>query len=160
MYKYRISKYNPKYRDENGSYTKDEWTQFSEIGKKINGKILTEKSYLKVEGSYIKILLSFLKENNIFELKITRLQNSKKTKLNEKIIKQNSVYQLKDLEKLFRLNLREEVWCKFKSKDGVSIDFGWDYYVYVGVRSESNKTKKLALKYNLFIEDLPDDFKY
>ena len=33
-----IVKYNPKYYDAKGVYTKDEWTDFSDIGKEFEGE--------------------------------------------------------------------------------------------------------------------------
>ncbi len=35
---WRVTKYNPTFRDENGTYIKDEWTSFSDIGKKVSRK--------------------------------------------------------------------------------------------------------------------------
>jgi hypothetical protein len=36
MYKYRITKYNPIYRDPEGKYTIEDWTAISDIGKVFN----------------------------------------------------------------------------------------------------------------------------
>ena len=39
MKKYRITKYNPIYRDDEGKYLIDEWTSYTDIGKKIGDKL-------------------------------------------------------------------------------------------------------------------------
>lgn len=50
MMNYRISKYNPKYRDEHGIYTRDEWTSISDVGEYFNGYEVTMEEYLDTEN--------------------------------------------------------------------------------------------------------------
>jgi hypothetical protein len=44
----RITKYDPKYRDANGFFTKKEWIASSDIGKVYDGKIFTASDYTAV----------------------------------------------------------------------------------------------------------------
>lgn len=61
MFCWRITKYNPKYRDNNtGYYLKDEWTFYSQIGGEFEGKIFTRKEYLKIEDTYIQSVFLFM----------------------------------------------------------------------------------------------------
>ena len=53
----RITKYDPKNRDHNGWYIRDEWTDYSDIGKSLEGKALTRDEYLQVESAYISSVL-------------------------------------------------------------------------------------------------------
>ncbi|MBI5530527.1 MAG: hypothetical protein HY918_03430 [Candidatus Doudnabacteria bacterium] len=152
MYTYRITKYNPKNRNKNGIYLKDDWTDFSDIGKKINGKIFTLKQYLKVENSYIQTILSFLSGNEILSMRVEKIQNFKKIKYRNKVVKKNQVYKLADLKELLKLVLRGLLWCKFKNKNGCYLDFGGDYYVYIGVLKESSESIIFAKKQKLFVE--------
>lgn len=55
MYKYRISKYNPQYRNEEGCYTKNEWTSYSDIGTIYEGRKFTKEEYLYVEKNIVKL---------------------------------------------------------------------------------------------------------
>ena len=48
-----IVKYNPKYYDIQGVYTKDEWTDFSDVGREFEGKRLSIEEYLVVENNFI-----------------------------------------------------------------------------------------------------------
>ncbi len=41
MISYRVTKYNPAYRNEQGWYLKDDWTCYSEVGVRSNGEIFT-----------------------------------------------------------------------------------------------------------------------
>ena len=57
MHCYRITKYNPKYRNSSGAYLKDGWTSISDIGTIYNGKKSTLKEYFKIEEAYVKAIL-------------------------------------------------------------------------------------------------------
>lgn len=152
MYNYRITKYNPKFRNKKGWYMKDEWTEFRDIGKKFGGKILTSKEYMKVEDAYVQTLISFLSEADLSAMAVNRIQNAKNTLYEGKLIKRNQKFGIKDLENIFRLILREKLWCKFKNRDGSYVDFGWDYYCYIGVPKLCKKSQKLARELKLYVE--------
>lgn len=62
MYKYRITKYNPAYRDKKGTYTKEEWTSVSDIGKKYASSF-TAREYIKTENLYIDAIENII--NNV-----------------------------------------------------------------------------------------------
>jgi hypothetical protein len=60
MHEYRITKYDPTLRDENGRYTREEWTSFSQVG----GAVSFEE-YVRVEKAYIDTALAFLREDKV-----------------------------------------------------------------------------------------------
>lgn len=64
-YQWRITKYNPIFRNENGHYLLDEWICPSEIGKVLNGDLFTLENYLLIENAYIETIIEFLNEKNI-----------------------------------------------------------------------------------------------
>lgn len=53
---YRITKYNPEFRNEQGFYTKNDWTSISDIGQVFDEGVLTAEDYKQMEDSYIKAL--------------------------------------------------------------------------------------------------------
>ncbi len=53
MMNFRISKYNPVFRDEYGCYTKEEWTSISDVDKEICGVKLSLGGYLNIENKKI-----------------------------------------------------------------------------------------------------------
>ena len=71
---YRVTKYNPDNRNSLGDYLIDEWTSFSDIGKKYEGKIFTMSDYIKTENNYIKAINNFMKCTSTVELKIVDLE--------------------------------------------------------------------------------------
>src|SRR5690349_7280311 len=75
-YCWRITKYNPVFRDEKGTYQKDEWTAFSDIGKAYNGEILTFEEYKKIEDAYISTAFGFFSESNTESLKVNSLEKN------------------------------------------------------------------------------------
>lgn len=60
MYNWRITKYNPKFRDESGSFLSQEWTSYHDIGKVFGTHILTYSDYKKMEDDYVAIVSSFM----------------------------------------------------------------------------------------------------
>lgn len=52
MIRYRITKYPPQNRNEQGWYTKEEWTSYVDIGKVYDSGLFTLEDYLKVESNY------------------------------------------------------------------------------------------------------------
>ncbi|WP_260288520.1 hypothetical protein [Peribacillus aracenensis] len=56
MISWRITKYNPKNRDESGYYLDDkEWTCFSEVE-----TVVIEEDYLRTESNYINAITTFM----------------------------------------------------------------------------------------------------
>src|SRR5476651_1262643 len=76
MFGWRITKYNPQYRDDSGAYLKNEWTCYSEIGKTFEGKIFTFEEYLKIENAYIQAVLLFMECLNLDSLRISCLEKN------------------------------------------------------------------------------------
>lgn len=150
MYKYRISKYNPKYRDRNDCYLKDEWTSCSDIGKEYDGKVFEKEDYLAKETQYCNTILTILKSCKIKEMIVEELEicysieelqkkfhsidldfsNSDEKVINS--IKNNQTVTLEELKEYFKLALRECFWCKFTDEiSQTQVEFGYDYYVYI-----------------------------
>lgn len=162
MFHWRVTKYNPKYRNERGIYLKDEWIMYSQIGTECGEEgILTFEDYLKVEDAYVAAIIAFMESLHIETLMITHL--SKRTKL-----KKHKHYtaamldvhpMLTDLQSITkemivpttRLILRENIWCKLVSP-AMYVHFGWDYYMYIGSKKKCMDAVTLIEQSNLFVE--------
>src|SRR5882724_9057072 len=72
---YRVTKYNPAFRDQSDAYTKAEWTCFKHIGQTFSGVLFTSAEYERVEDAYVEAALSFLRESGLFSMKVARLEN-------------------------------------------------------------------------------------
>lgn len=142
MYAYRITKYNPCFRDKSGVYLRNEWTEYSDIGKLFADGILTMEDYLMIEKRYISCILEIMKKSNVSQLRIVNLERR-----DTKIWKDNSMVSMELLPKLLRDCLRNRCWCRLVD-ERISVHFGYDYYMYVecGLNLESIKTICISLK--------------
>src|SRR6185295_13619300 len=75
---WRITKYDPQYRDQNGSFTKQEWTAYSDIGKLYDNTQFDYNEYIKIENLYINAIRYFMHCCKISSLRIVSLEKSKK----------------------------------------------------------------------------------
>ncbi len=162
MYYYRVSKYNPKLRDSFGNYLADDWTSYSDIGKMYLGKKLTFEEYKKVELSYIKFVLFSMKKTNIKHLKIEKLEKyadregistlSLESEMLYNRIKINYLVGVNELSRVLELQLRDFIWTKLTS-DNLTIDFGYDYYMYVTSKQMIPYFHNSKFGKNIYIEE-------
>lgn len=143
MNRYRISKYNPLYRCA-GRYLKDEWTDFSDIGKIFEGNVLTEQEYLSVEQNYISCLVDILRLADVDVLSITALECYEDVPW-----KNQQRVSIEIMPELFQNCLRNKCWCKLEEQKAY-IHFGYDYYVYIGSVLSCDLIEKMCKKYSLF----------
>ena len=174
MIKYRITKYNPKYRNEFGHFLKKDWISHSDIGKIYSGRLFTLEEYLKTEKEYIRTIFNILNFFNVLKLevkelelqfsieKMNKLLNFKELQLDNqdicliKNLKNGKLFSVNELEKIIKLILRECFWCKLVSKDPKCvIEFGYDYYMYTTVISELPQVMiNNAEKQKIFVEQV------
>lgn len=158
-FEYRISKYNPIYRNAGGNYEREDWTSFSDIGKSFNGKIFDVNEYNKYEQAYIETALSFLKESKINKLLISDLENNH---LNSRYsnLQNNRVLDSNELiSQVIKSVLREDFWCKLINQNNFFIHFGYDYYMYIGTNIKCEKSEILLTRNNLFMENITSPYK-
>ena len=146
-YKYRVTKYDPKKRNENGHYQADEWTSISDIGKVFSNKLLTKEEYVNVENSYLFAIEAFLAEANISCLNISSIERGE-----EYNFVQGQTIELEKILEIARLSLREKLWCKLSLNHKAYIHFGYDYYMYIGVSRWCGNAISKAEKKGLFVE--------
>lgn len=136
----RITKYNPKCRRSDGTYDRDEWTSYSDIGKQFSDGILTRESYLFVEEKFISTIVSFFRTAGISCLSVEDSENFEGVAAYLKSSDKINFAQLDQVgpatvESIIRLCLREQAWCKLRGERDAYLHFGYDYYVYVGADS-------------------------
>lgn len=170
MFSYRITKYDPKNRNNLGHYKMDEWIAISDIGQIYNGKRVSKTEYFKAENAYVKtiiIFMDFLKVKYLplsyFEKHFDRLYAKRYcTKAMQELYKlatTGSELNKQQVCDMARLALRELVWeCPLENKD-MFVHFGWDYYMYIGSSKEltqdlRNKIENLGL----FVEDFESPY--
>lgn len=165
---WRITKYNPKYRDEKCIYLRDEWTSISEIGRITNNHvILTIQDYISTENRYVEAILDVMSCLDIQKLSIFGLEKWEDTLdttnfsflYNENMKSlygqvTNGLWLEKDqISDLSRLILREKIWCKLKFDSKMYVHFGYDFYMFIGSEMMCEDTINNIEKSGLYVED-------
>jgi len=142
MFQYRLTKYDPTYRNHDGSYTKESWTSVSDIGTEFEGETLNKEKYLQIETEYVDKLVEIFKEVGLTEFQISEFSDYRDElsiildhELQELIIEEKESFSIATLPLIIRLTLRDQIWCKIISPKAF-IHFGYDLYCYVGVQTE------------------------
>ena len=148
MFEYRITKYDPAYRDVAGAYTRDEWTSVSDVGRSFEGTPLTKAEYKRVENAYVASALEFLRESNVRSLAVRGLENYRGALL---AFGEGDAISLEKIEPILSQVLREEFWCKLEGPNSF-IHVGYEYYMYIGVPSPCPKSEQRASSLGLFVE--------
>jgi hypothetical protein len=171
MHKYRITKYNPVFRDNNGWYHEDDWIMIWQIGDTFNGRVFTTNDYLQMEDKYWETLRYLLELSDVDLMKIVHVERADNikpffttnkyvdTQFVEKAIKLNRPIRISNIEIVVRLCLRGIIWCKLISKTKVNVSFGYDYYMYL----ETNDLLLLdnaRIPEGIYIEKLMIDGKF
>lgn len=170
MFCYRITKYNPDFRDEEGVFQGEDWTSISDVGKNFSGRLFTFEEYLSVENKYISSGLHFFNETDLKNLSVVGLEQKQDQKRNIKdarfsgieYVKKNFSEGMKiygsNLPQLCRLTLREIIWCRLESNQKFYIHFGWDFYMYIGTSIKSDSSVAFASKQGLFVEEMQSPY--
>jgi hypothetical protein len=167
MNSWRITKYNPVFRNKDGIYKKETWTSISDIGQLFEDQIFTVAEYLQTENAYINTILAFMNYLGISILKVVDLEvNSQgfeeylqkypELYTDELTILFNSIKEGMELSitknvNLIRLILREHLWCKLECEK-MFVHFGYDYYMYIGTKNKCEDVLKQIEHMNLFVE--------
>ena len=148
MFEYRVTKYNPAFRDSTGAYTRDEWTAVSDIGRSFDGVVLTREEYQRVEDAYVAAAIDFLRATGVSSVAVVGLENHAGHTLD---FDAGSVLGLDQAGEVLRRVLREDFWCRLQGAEGF-VRVGWDYYMYVGVSRPCPEARARAERLGLFVE--------
>lgn len=152
---YRVTKYDPGFRDPTGVYARDEWTAACDVGRSFGGVVLTPEEYQRVEDAHVAVALSFLRESGQLSLAVDGLENHQKRPIE---FGEGAALGLNQLGPVIRSILREEFWCRLVG-EACFLHFGWDYYTYVGVPRPCPASQELARRLGLFVEERPSPYK-
>ena len=152
MFCWQITKYDPQNRDVNRVYLKDEWTDFSDIGKIFDGKELTFTEYLGIETKYIQTVMFFMECLGISSLKVTKLVYRARYKKNALIdgvkVVNDTYYSYEMIAFIIQSILRNKFDCMLANND-MWVQFDWDYYMTIGCLRPCElaiaKTKEIGL---------------
>jgi hypothetical protein len=141
---FRITKYDPRLRSEDGVFVGDEWTSISDIGRTYPTGVFTLAEYIEVEEAYVEAVRRFLASAGTHSLRVRGLERladcdtlpltmAADTAAHLRSLREGTELSGQELEWAVRLNLREMIWCCLEGERGVYVHFGYDYYMYVGL---------------------------
>lgn len=154
MNQFRVTKYDPAYRNERGGYERDEWISFSDVGSDFGGSTLTLSEYERVEAAHIEAALGFLREANIPSLWVCGLENYRES---ASAPAEGAELEGSSLAAAMRGVLRDEFWCRFEDSLAF-VRFGYDYYMFVGVPTPCWSASARARELGLFVEHLESPY--
>ena len=146
-----------------------EWTAISDIGKPSYNNV-TYEEYEKMESAYVDAIKSAMADSNIKVLTVDSLElrddkkdfskHEKSGRLRNiamdfdkelKILKDGTILNLSQIDKIARLILRETIWMLLVSAD-FEVKFGYDYYMYIKCKTLNSSTIKQIESSGLFVE--------
>ncbi len=168
MREYRVTKFDPRYRNEYGHFIRDDWTSYGDVGKVCNGILVTYENYLKIESQYVNTVVGVMNGIKMDEISLVGHErrhvkyNDKKAtkemkKLNRSLIKRNAVY-ISEVPDLCRLILRGCTWVKMESRK-MFVHFGYDYYMYIGLEEQYEHVMGEVKNSGLFFEEMESPYK-
>lgn len=163
-----VTKYNPIYRNSEGIYTNDEWIGVNDIGQECGGKVLQLEEYLNIENKYVqaaKHLFEYYGSEKIqlIDKEIRNYDDLPNTKnLDYKVffetLNKRRTISIEELEIVIRLSLRDSFWAHLVSKNNrkISLEFGYDYYMYFKIFKKDEEAIKKYIETNigLFVRKL------
>jgi len=149
VYEYRVTKYNPEFRDAGGHYLREDWIMFRQVGESISGVVLTVEEYERVERAYVNSAIAFLREAGLLSMTVADLENHQGSQL---AFRNGSTLPLDEVADVIRQMLREKLWCRLEGEDAF-VHIGWDFYMYIGVPHRCIFAEQKAVKLGLFVEE-------
>lgn len=150
-YKYRITKYDPALRDEDGAYRRDEWTSRSDIGRPFDGEVLTEAGYQAVEDAYLYAVEAFLTEAGVDRLTLRGIENPREAPV-PAWLAEGALLSIPQCVDFARMALRESLWGRLEISGRAYVHFGYDCYMYVGVPARCPAAIAETQRRGLFVE--------
>lgn len=148
MHQFRITKYDPRHRDPSGAYLREEWTSYSDVGRRVS-----LEEYLATEKRYVDTAVTLLREAGVESLEARDVENRGAAEAPM----EGAILAPAEWARAFRSVLREEWWCRFESEAGF-VHFGYDYYMYVGVCRREAVAEDGAVSRGLFVEPFPSPY--
>jgi hypothetical protein len=167
---WRISKYDPAYRDEQYRYTHDEWTDVSDIGRAFDGVTLDLQTYLATETAYVASVHEFMADASLTTLRVASLEPPRLTE----VLRDYEFPDAADLEQLagdlqdgmevsgarldrvLRLKLRNVLWCRLEEAGRFVVETGYEYYLHLGTVAPSQRAISRTHELGLFVEEWSD----
>lgn len=165
-----VVKYRPEFYNEQGHYTKDEWTSIYDVDKEYDGHKFTLKEYIEVESNYVNFITDLMVSSemefvtvrrfNLYESISNQIAKDKRfCEINEplkdldKTLKKGLRIHRSKIENYIRACLRELAGISFENRGkGFEFDFGYDYYMHIRSSLPVERLNQIARQNDLFLD--------
>ena len=152
---YAISKYDPAYRID-GIYTKEEWTDYSDIGRIVGDHLLTKSEYLTVENRYLSTVSDVLDLLGIDQMELQHPEMHGSMRWLRRVLK---LYpRTKDragILSFLRGCLRNKYWGELHHP-ALTIFTGYDYYLAIICDLPEETIERIVSKNRLYYQASSD----
>lgn len=149
MTQFRVTKYDPRRRGEDGAFLDHDWTSVTDIGKNFRSGVLTYPQYRIVEDAYVDSVKRLMAVAGVNSLQIAGLEDHGEHPLRTSLVLDDIERRMptlqegkrisgEDVDIVIRLNLRERIWCRLLGDRYFFVHFGFDYHMYVGLPPATN----------------------
>ena len=145
-YMFRVTKFDPRLRDERGAYRGDDWTSISEIGGRFGNEVLTLDRYLTVEAAHLCAVAVFARDAGVDKLTV----HGGGGDLGDLAAGQE--LDLLGITDAVRENLRERIDARLEN-DRFYVHVGFDYYLYVGSDQPCRAAVDATRRMGLFVDE-------
>jgi hypothetical protein len=167
---WRISKYDPAFRDRNGVYQRDEWTSVTDIGRTFDDSTLDLQTYLATEAAYVASVHEFMVDASVTTLQVVGLEPPSLLEVlgNYGFLDAADLQRLvgdlddgmevsgAEIDRICRLNLRNVLWCRLEDPDHFVVEVGHEYYLHLGTTAPSQRAISRTHELGLFVEEWSD----
>jgi hypothetical protein len=149
MKHWRVTKYNPVYRDDSGAYRREDWTSFDDIGHAFSGTVLTMADYMQMEDRHVSAALHFAHAAGVSELVASEVE----LRDSNLRVSEGTIVNISMISEVIQAILRCQLWCKLERPPLFYLHFGYDYYMYIGNQFDLPSSINYARNCGLFVEE-------
>lgn len=151
---YRVSRHDPAKRGND----RDSWTSASDIGKDFSGVQLTSGEVSRTEQQYVTAVETFAAEVDVVSVVVSEVDFAESLPA----VRDGDIVPIAEALTLVQSLFREELSCRLKATNGeLSIDFGFDLYMYLGTNGEQDRAARAVQRLGLFVEkDVPSPYEW
>ena len=168
-YCWRITKYDPRKRNSQGWFLENTWISYGDIGQSYQGKVFTYDEYIRVENLYVNAIMQFMSCLNISYLQVKILEKNNRINTDTSVdkvevafvnaMREGDLLSLEQVVMVSKLILRGYFWCELISKYKMFVDFGYDYYMYIGSKLECKEALQKIRESGLYVEAFESPYK-
>jgi hypothetical protein len=165
---WRISKYNPAFRDENYAYLRDEWNSVGDIGHTFEGVTLDAATYLATEAAHVEAVRAFMADAKVEVLTVTdfegpseedyeylrklALPDSHELAQRMRQIHEGDEISGELIGQILRLLLRQVFWCRLVDSQRFVVHCSEYLYIHIGTVAPSERALARVQELGLFVD--------